>query len=378
MVQSLVRLLAVDPGFKAEHVVTFLTTLSAEQSSSPDRIRAAYQNINDRLSAIPGVEAASVEIGALPLTGNTTLGFWRDGEPRPTSAADRRAALFYAIGPDYFRTMQIPVLRGRTFTRQDDSNHIQVLIIDDELARRVFPNQEAIGNRIRFTGFDRTAEIVGVVGHVKHAGLDLDAAASIRSQLYMPYLQIPDIVAPLTASGITGVVQSHVDTASLFASIKTEVAAVDRGAVVHDERTMTEIIEQSVANRRFTLMLIGTFALLALILSAVGIYAVVSYLVSQRTREIGVRAALGAQRHDVLRLVLGEGQKMALRGIAVGVGGGLILNRLFATLLYGITATDPLTFVSIATLLVTVTLAACYVPARRALRIDPATALRAE
>ena len=378
MVQSLVRLLSVDPGFSAEHVLTFLTTLSADRASSPDRIRSAYQDINDRLTAIPGVESASVEIGALPLTGNTTLGFWRDGEPRPTTAADRRVALFYAVGSDYFRAMGIPVLRGRTFTRQDDPNHLQVVIVDQEFARSVFPNQEAIGKRIRFTGFDRTAEIVGIVGHVKHAGLDLDATATVRSQFYMPYMQIPDIVAPLTASGITGVVKSGVATGSLLSSIREAIAAVDRGAVVHDERTMTELIDRSVVNRRLTLMLIGVFAVLALILSAVGIYAVVSYLVSQRTREIGVRTALGAQPRDVLRLVLGEGQKMALRGVAVGLGGALLVNRLFATLLYRISATDPVTLASIATLLVIVTLAACYLPARRALRIDPAMALRAE
>jgi predicted permease len=378
MIQSLTRLWAVSPGFSAEHVLTFLTSLSADGASSPNRIRAAYRDINDRLSALPGVESASVEVGALPFTGSTTLGFWREDQPRPSNPSDMRVAQFYAVGQDYFRTMQIPVLRGRAFTRQDDTSHLQVLIVDEELARRVFPNQDPIGKRIRFTGFDRTAEIVGIVGHIKHAGLDLDASATVRSQFYMPFMQVPDIVAPFTARGISAVVRSNVAPSTLLPSVKKEIGAVDGGAVVHNERTMTELVARSLASRRFSLTLMSAFAGLALLLSIIGLYGVVSYLVGQRTREIGVRTALGAKPRDVLWLVLGEGQKLAVAGVALGLLASLFLTRLIANILYGISAHDPLTLASIAMLLIIVTLAACYVPARRALRVDPATALRAE
>ena len=378
MIQSLARLWAVPPGFNAENVLTFLTSLSPEKASNPNQIRTAYQDINDRLSALPNVESASVEVGSLPLAGNTTLGFWREDQSRPTSAGEGRVALFYAVGPDYFRAMQIPVVRGRVFTRQDDDSHLQVLVVDEEFARSVFPNQDPIGKRIRFTGFDRTAEIVGVVGHVKHAGLDRDASATVRVQLYIPHMQVPDILATLTASLVGAVIRSRVAPATLLLSVKKEIGAVDGGAVVHDERTMIELIARSLASRSFSLMLMSAFAGLALLLSIVGLYGVVSYLVSQRTREIGVRTALGAKPRDVLWLVLGEGQKLALAGVGLGLLASLFLTRLIANILYGISATDPLTLASIAMLLIVVTLAACYLPARRALRVDPATALRAE
>jgi putative ABC transport system permease protein len=274
--------------------------------------------------------------------------------------------------------MQIPVVRGRTFSRGDEVDRPQVVIIDEEFARTVFPNEDPIGKRIRFMGFDRTAEIVGVVGHVKHAGLDIDAIATVRSQFYMPYAQVPDIVAPLTAPGVGAVVRSSLPTATLLTSVKTAMASLDGGAVVHTERTMTDLIERSISSRRFALTLMVAFSMVALVLSLIGIYGVVSYAVGRRTHEIGIRVALGAQRRSVLWLVIGEGQKLAAAGVCIGLLAALFLTRLISGLLYGISPLDPLTFASIGISLIAATLAATYVPARRAASLNPVDALRAE
>jgi predicted permease len=375
MVQSLIRLWAVDPGFSAENVQVFVTSLSAERSSSPDRVRAAYSAINERFSALPGVQSASVEVFALPFAGNTTIGFRREDEPRPSDNRPGPVGLFSAIGPAYFQTMGIPVARGRVFTRQDDDRHPAVVVIDEEFARSIYPGEDPIGKRIRL--FNRSTEIVGVVGHVKHGQLD-DATATVRSQFYIPYMQMPDLLAPLTASMVVTVARTSAATGSLLNLAKEEIRAIDGGAVVRNDGTMADLIAASLASRRFSLALMGAFACLALLLSTIGIYGVVSYLVGQRTREIGMRMALGAQRHQILWFVLSEGQRLAVAGVVIGLIASFFLTRLIASSLYGISATDPITLALVAALLVLVTLAACYVPARRATFVNPIEALRAE
>jgi len=375
MVQSLIRLWAVDPGFAAENVQLFVTSLSAERASSAEGIRAAYGAIDERFSALPGVQSASVEIFALPFAGNTTIGFRREDEPRPTDNRSGRVGLFSAIGPGYFQTMEIPVRRGRVFTRQDDAQHGPVVVIDEEFARSVYPGEDPIGKRIRL--FNRSTEIVGVVGHVKHGRLD-DTTATVRSQFYIPYMQMPDLLAPLTASMVVTVVRTSAGTGSLLGLAKEEIRAIDGGAVVRNDGTMADLIAASLADRRFSLTLMGAFACVALLLATIGIYGVVSYLVGQRTREIGIRIALGAQRREILWFVLAEGQRLAVAGVAMGLVASFFLTRLIASSLYGISATDPITLALVAALLVVVTLAACYVPARRATFVSPIEALRAE
>ncbi len=383
MMRSLQKLWNVSPGFNPDGVLMFYTGLSGEHAANPAAIRAAFGEINDRLSALPGVDAASVEIGGLPFLGNTTLEFRSENDPLPSTAAERsggiRLAHFYAVGPDHFKAMGIPLLRGRPFTRQDAADHPLVVIVDEELARTVFPGQDALGKHIAIGLYDnRRAEIVGIAGHVKHSGLDLDATATGRAQMYSPYGQLPDTFLTLAANEITGIVRSKIAPAVLLSSIRKELGNFDGGRAVHNERMMTEAISESLASRRFSLMVLGAFAGTALLLAMIGIYGVVSYFVSQRTSEIGLRLALGVQPRDVFLDVLGEGGKLGAIGVALGLAGSVALTRLMASMLFGISATDRITFAGAAILLFGLTMLACYLPARRAVRIDPMAALRCE
>ena len=221
-------------------------------------------------------------------------------------------------------------------------------------------------------------EIVGVAGHVKHWGLDSDAQHAIQAQLYLPVLQIPDKFMPLVARGMEMVVRARSSPLALVPAIRQAVGQLNSEQVMYSVQTMDTIVSKSLAARRFSMILLGLFAALALVLSSVGIYGVLSYLVGQRTREIGIRIALGAQRRDVLRSVMSQGIKMALIGAAIGITASVALTRLMSGMLYGVSATDPLTFLGVAALLVLVALAACYIPARRAMRVDPIVALRYE
>ncbi len=247
-------------------------------------------------------------------------------------------------------------------------------------ARKFFPGQDAVGSQIHLNNFDQLAEIVGVVAHVKQWGLDSDEANPLRAQIYHPFMQLPDKAMALSAAGIGVAVRSGEAPLSLADSIRRATGQVSNERVVWGLQTMEEIISDSLAARQFSMILLGAFAALALLLSSVGIYGVVSYLVAQRTHEIGVRIALGAQRVDVLRLVLADGAEMALAGLALGFVAALALTRLLAkySLLFGVSASDPLTFAAVSVLVTLVGLAACYIPARRATKVDPMVALRYE
>jgi predicted permease len=276
--------------------------------------------------------------------------------------------------------MQTPLRSGRFFTAQDDENAPKVVVVDEVLARKYFGNENPIGKRL-FLEIGQTefpAEIVGVAAHVKQWGLDTDDTESLRSQLYFPFMQLPDATMALSPMGMGAVVRSKGPQAGLVDSIRHSVQRVNSEQVVAGAQTMDEIISGSIASQRFSMILLGAFALLALLLSSLGIYGVVSYLVGQQTREFGIRIALGAQRGDVLRLVLGDGAKMALVGVGVGVVAALALTRLMTSVLYGVSATDPVTFAAVAAILTVVALAACYIPARRAMCVDPMVALRYE
>ena len=274
--------------------------------------------------------------------------------------------------------MGITLLRGRFITDQDNENTPIVVDIDDSFARMYFRNEDPIGKRLNFTEFNVQAEIVGVVGHVKQYGLDNDPAGSIEAQFFYPFMQLPEKIMPLVAKSVAVVLRTQGNPTAVIGQVRETVKEIDPRQVVYNVQTMDDVVATSYAARRLTMILLGAFAALALALACVGIYGVTSYLVGQRTQEIGLRMALGAQRGDILQLVLGEGTRMALIGAAVGVAASLALTRLMVKQLFGVSAHDPLTYVSVAFLLILVAMVACYIPARRAMRVDPMTSLRCE
>jgi predicted permease len=274
--------------------------------------------------------------------------------------------------------MGVTLQRGRFITAQDDEHAPIVIDIDDVFARTYFPNENPIGKHLHLAGFEVEAEIVGVVGHVKQWGIDADAKSAIEAQFDYPFMQLPEKLMPLAANAVAVVLRTQGDPTNVMASVRKAIAEIDSRELVHNVQTMSEVVSNSFAARRLSMILLGVFAALALVLACVGIYGVISYLVGQRTHEIGVRVALGAQQSDVLRLVLGHGAKMALLGVAIGFVAALGLTRLMANQLFGVSARDPLTFAAVASLLMAVAIAACYIPARRAMRVDPVVALRHE
>jgi putative ABC transport system permease protein len=285
--------------------------------------------------------------------------------------ADRPNAGVRAITPDYFQTMRIPVLKGRSLTAQDRYNTPRVIIVNEALASRYWPNQEAIGKRLAFVEEDPDKqvwrEIVGVAGNVKHKALETE----IEPEVYFPYQQLPGPYMNL-------VVNTASDPASMIPAVRDQVLSIDKDQPVSDIMTMDQRVAKSVASRRFVMSLLGAFSVLALGLAAVGIYGVMAYLVTQRTAEIGVRMALGAQRRDVLKLVVGRGMALAIVGTAIGLVASLAMTRLMRSLLFEVTPTDWLTFLMASMLLLTVALLASYIPARRATKVDPLNALHYE
>jgi len=380
MTRTLARLWGVNPGFDPHNVLTFELSLPpAMKKASPDAIRAAYREFDAKLGSTPGVQAVSLSWGAIPMDTEDDEQFWIEGQPKPSNENEMNWALEYTVEPDYLRVMRIPLERGRFFTPQDNERSPAVAVIDDVLARKYFPNQNPIGKRINLHDYDdQPAEIVGVVGHVKQWGLDSDDTQSLRAQLYHPFMQLPGDALALSPLGMGVLVRSEGAATSLFTSLRHTNELMNKEQVIYSAQTMNEVIAGSLATRQFSMILLGSFALLALVLASVGIYGVLAYLVGQRTHEIGIRLALGASRYDVLRLVVGQGAKMALLGVALGLAAAMGLTRLMSDLLYGVSATDPLTFTAVAILLILVALVACYIPARRATKVDPMVALRYE
>jgi predicted permease len=381
MIRSLARIWRVDPGFDPHNVLTFSFAFPPSmRSASAGAIRAACRELDKKLESIPGVQAVSISWGAFPISDEDDDQFWLEGQPKPSSWNDMNWTLEYTVEPDYLKAMKIPLLRGRFFTPQDNEHSPLVIVVDDVFARKFFPNQNPIGRRINSNNFDQLAEIVGVVGHVKQWGLDSDEANPLRAETYHPFMQLPDQAMTLSANGVGVVIRSAEDPAALISAIRRTTGEMSNERVVYGVQSMEAIISDSLAARRFSMILLGAFAALALILASVGIYGVISYLAGQRTHEIGLRMALGAQRRDVLRLVLGQGAGMALTGVATGLAAAFALTPLMVrySLLFRVSATDPLTFASVALLLTLVALAACYIPARRAMRVDPMVALRYE
>jgi putative ABC transport system permease protein len=376
MIRSLGALWKVDPGFRPDDVSTFgLNPSPSLRTANPEAIRAALRDLSDKIASTPGVRATSLSAGSVPLQGEDDLFFWVDGQPRPSSQSEMHMALVYRVEPGYLTAMGIPLKRGRFFTSQDDERSQLVVVIDEVFARKYFGDSDPVGKRIDQGGQD-PQQIIGVVGHVKQWSLDADEEQTLQAQIYEPFRQFPDDAMSGTAGGVEVVTLSN--GPAPFDSIRRAVQNQNKQNVVSRPQTMNEVIADSLAARRFSMILLDAFAVVALLLASLGLYGVISYLVGQRTHELGIRLALGAQRKDVLRLVLSHGMKMALAGVALGLVAALGLTRLLAKMLYGVSATDPITFAAIALILTGVALLACYIPARRATKVDPLVALRYE
>jgi putative ABC transport system permease protein len=320
-----------------------------------------------RVQAIPGVRSAGI-VTALPITGGADTDFVIAGRPAPRPGGEPSADIRSA-SPGYFRTMGIPLLAGREFTEEDSARAPRVMLINETMARKFWPKANPIGQHVTMLdwGSPLQGEIVGVVGDVKTNGLDEVTGPMI----YWPNYQFPQLFNSL-------VVRSDADPMSLVAAVKSAVWSVDRNQTVSEIKSMDQVLADSLARRRLYMLLLGVFAAAALLLAAVGIYGVMAYSVSQRTHEIGVRLALGAERRDVLRLMLRQGMGVTMIGVAIGLAAAFGLTRLMSTLLYGVSASDPATFAGVAILLFAIALVACHIPARRAMRVDPMVALRYE
>ncbi len=378
--QTIRHLWESDPGFDTQHVIAFKVELAPSVSKSGSAMRVAYQQLLERLRIIPGVQAADFTL-LLPLSGiDNDCPFWIG----PRVPAVRQAAprmLVFNTGPDYLRTMGIPLLRGRFFTSQDTIGSPCVAAIDAVFACTYFPGQDPLGQTLTFgwTPSLGPCRIVGVVGHVKHWGLGEEKLT--QAQSYYPLYQIPDEWLPIGRSWTSIIVRTQLDPAAALPAIKRAVYGPAGDQPVYDVQTMQDVAAQSMASQRFPMLLLDLFAGLALLLAAVGIYGMFSYSVTQRVHEIGIRMALGAHRGDVFRLVLGQGLRLVLAGLAIGAAAALILTRLlpsFSHLLYGVKASDPMTFGIVSVLLTGVAILACYIPAHRAAKVDPMVALRHE
>ena len=378
MIRSIAKLWDVNPGFDSQNVMDFGLAAGKPLGNTPAAIRSAFRQLHDAIASTPGIEAASLTAGSSPMWGDSELPLWLDGEAKPASQSEMKYSLFYATQPDYLKVMKIPLKRGRYFTEADNETAPFVVVVDEQFAKRYFGNRDPIGQRVNFAILNTSAEIVGVVGHIKQWGLDENDKSPVITQCYFPLLQTPDSLLMMFVHGIDVMARVRPGMASDLQPISRAAQSVNGGIVVYGTRTLAHTISESLASQRFAMALLGAFAGLATILASIGIYGVISYIVGQRTHEIGIRMALGAKQSDVLRMMLAQAGKMALIGVGIGLVAGVGLMRLMATLLFGISTHDPITFSTVAVLLTLVALAACYLPARRASSIDPMVALREE
>ncbi len=368
LIQSFARLAAVDPGFDADNVLTVRVQLpGAMYREDPKRLQF-FRDLTERIERLPGVRSVGMNSFA-PFTGlGAATSYYVVGRPMP-AAGEFPTVDARVVDGDFFRAMGIPLLRGRLFTEEEMTDVRHVVVVNESLVREQFPNQDPIGQKLVINMMDdpQPSEIIGVVGDVKHSGLDIP----VRAMSYGPQPE-------LTSGGMHLLIRAESSPLSLVDSIRRELKAMDANLPLASVRMMDERIADSTARSRFTTLLLGIFAGVALILAAVGIYGVLANAVVQRTHEIGVRMALGAQRGDVLRLVLRYGATLVAIGLAIGLAAALGLSRFLETLLFEVSTTDPVTFAGVAVLLLGVALLACWIPARRATKVDPMVALRYE
>lgn len=370
------RLTSVEPGFDPSNVLTFRMRLPDAKYKEASQTFAFCREAMSRVSALPGVVRVAVATG-FPLGRASDNGYLVEGQPEPLPGRGL-ASFRQDVSENYHNVLKIPLLEGRLFSAQDTEKSPLVVIVDQEFVARSFPNQparEVLGKRLRFGGdSDGWREIVGVVGHVKQSGLNEEG----RAEIYRPWTQItPKWKADFTRA-TDMIVKTSVDPVGLIGAIKREIQAIDKDQPIAQVQTLDDKLSESIAPQRFTLLLLGIFALIALSLASAGIYGVMSYAVAQRTHEIGMRMALGAQQRDVLKLMVRQGMNLVVIGVMFGLAGAFATTRLMTTLLFDVTAKDPVTFVVVTAVLMIVALLACYIPARRAAKVDPLVALRYE
>ena len=366
LVGSFARLMAVKPGFDPNNLMTMMVTLTSERYGTITANTRFIKELTANLESLPGVQDVAIS-DDFPIQG-TDAHVYPEIEGRGVSREDRMLTGIHFINPRYFEAMGVRMVKGRAFTKHDDANGPPVTIINEAMANLVWPNEEAVGKRIRFgSPTEPWSEIVGVAANVKHDGLHL----ADSPHCYAPNLQQP---YPFLAIAV----RTRTNQAALLASVRQAVRKIDPDMPIADPRPMEERMGEVLATRRLALALFSLFAVVALLLAAIGLYGVMSYGVTQRAHELGLRMALGATSSDTLKLIIGQGMKLAALGVALGVGGALAVSRLMVNQLFGVSATDPLTFAVIASLLGLVALLACYIPARRATKVDPMIALRDE
>jgi putative ABC transport system permease protein len=368
MVRSFAAVQSVDPGLRADRVLTFDFALPMTAYKEAPQRAAFYEQLTARAAAIPGVEHAAI-VDALPMTGNTNvLAFVVEGRP-PLPPEKVQDAEMFSVAPGYFDVMGIPLLRGEPLTERHRADVPTVVVINETMARRYFPGEDPVGKRLNLGDPEKTPwwTVVGVVRDARTDGLDKEP----YPQMYVPAAQYPQRAG-------TFVARTKGDPASVVPALRREVASMDKDIPLYNLRTMEQVLSDSLSRRRFQMVLVAAFAGVGLLLAAVGIYGVISYSVTQRSHEIGVRMALGARVGDILKLVVGQGLWLALAGVGLGLLGAFALTRVLTSLLYGVSATDPLTFAAVASGLLGVALLACLLPARRATKVDPMVALRYE
>jgi putative ABC transport system permease protein len=369
LIQSFWRVLQVDPGFKPQNLLTMQISIN---NPNGQQVANFIEQLQQNVRSLPGVTSVAVSNG-IPFGSTNFPTFLIDGRPKTDN---KPAGLRYHVSPNYFQTMGIDLIKGRLFNAADTPKTPMVIIIDEVLAQRYFPNEDPLGQRIKSPEGAPGAEIVGIVRHAEPNSLD--ALGPTPAQLYFNFNQIPDERVPGYVRRLNLLTRTSVEPSILVSAIRGQVAALNKDQAVFNIRTMEQAVAQSVAPRRFSMLLLSGFAIVALALASLGIYGLLSYAVAQRAREIGVRMALGASGVDVLKMVIGQGMKLALVGVAVGLVASIALTRTMKSLLFGVSATDPATFAAIALLLVLVALLACWIPARRATKVDPMVALRFE
>jgi putative ABC transport system permease protein len=366
MGQTFMRLIRVQPGFNPDHLFTTQLFPPVEKYKTDQQLTGFFERATEEFRTIPGVQSVAATSAGPQFGGYESIELLAEGQTAPSSG-DYPQARYYNIGPDYFRAMQIPVLRGREFNRKDRAGAPAVAIINETLARRFWPNENPVGKRLAAVRKNKTFEVVGVVGDVQPFSLGV----KVEPEIYWPYMQ-----EPRGASYF--VFRVDAANASLSAAVRERALRADAATVVVNATTMDQLVSVALKRPRFNLVLLGVFALAGMSLAAVGLYSVMSYSVAQRTREFGVRLALGAQRMDILKLVFGQGLLIILIGVAVGTTAAFALTRFLAGLLYGVQQTDPLTIAGMAVFLACVALSACLIPASRATKVNPLTALRHE
>jgi len=363
MLRSFVQLIRVNPGFQTEHLLTMKIALPSGTYPKLEQTRGYLDRLMERLQVLPGVQSAAAA-STLPLSGESDWGTFLLADGTAPDWSKASAADWRGVTPDFFQTLRIPLLRGREFT-PDDANKQNAVIINQAAAQKFWPGADPLGRTVFIGHENRPHEIVGIVANVKGTGLN----AAFKPEMYTPLRGFWYAFLAL---------RTNQDPSQLAGVVREEIAALDRGVPVYQVATMDQLLSASVATQRFDLFLLVLFAVLAVTLAAIGIYSVLAFGVSRRTREIGIRLALGAHPRDVLRLLVRQGMQLVFSGIALGIAGALALTRLMASLLYGVSASDPITFLAVSLLLTAVALLACYLPARRAMRLDPITILRSE